>query len=54
MKSEKKQPRTIMELESLLQKLWSKIKLETLENLIRSMPDRVREVSRSQDQYVIK
>ena len=54
MKSEKKQMQTIMELESLLQKLWRNIKLETLENLIRSMPDRVREVSRSQGRYVIK
>ena len=44
MKSEKDQPKNIADLEKLLQGAWKKIKLDTLENLVKSMPDRVRDI----------
>ena len=44
MKSEKDQPKNIADLEKLLQRAWKKIKLDTLENLVKSMPDRVKDI----------
>ena len=46
-------PRNITELEQVLKQTWKQIKLETLENLIFSMPDRVRDVIKNKGHYVI-
>ena len=54
MKSEKDQPKNIADLEKLLQRAWKKIKLDTLENLVKSMPDRVRDIVKNKGYYVIK
>ena len=54
MKSEKDQPKNIADLEKLLQRAWNKIKLDTLENLVKAMPDRVRDIVKNKGYYVIK
>ena len=45
-------PRNITELEEVLKQAWKKIKLETLENLIFSMPDRIKDVIKNKGHYV--
>jgi len=45
MKSEKNQPQNIAELEKLLKTSWRNISLETLENLVSSMPNRLKDVN---------
>ena len=54
MKSEKDQPKNIADLEKLLQGAWKKIKLDTLENLVKSRRDRVRDIVKKKGYYVIK
>ena len=54
MKSEKNQPQNIDQLEKLLKRSWINISLETLENLVSSMPNRVKDVYNSRGHYVIK
>jgi len=44
-KSEKNQPQNIAESEKLLKTSWRNISLETLENLVSSMPNRLKDVN---------
>ena len=54
LKCEKKTPQNLASLEKALQAAWSRIKPETLTNLILSMPDRIKSVITARGQFVIR
>ena len=54
LKCEKKTPQDLPSLEKALQAAWSRIKPETLTNLILSMPDRIKSVIKSRGKFVIR
>lgn len=54
LKCEKTPPPNLASLEKSLQAAWSRIKPETLTNLIMSMPDRVKSVIRAKGKFVIR
>ena len=54
MQKEKSPPKDVDGLTKPLKKSWRNIPLETLENLVNSMPDRVKAVVEAKGHYVIK
>ena len=54
LKCEKKTPQDLPSLEKALQAAWSRIKPETLTNLILSMPDRIKSVIKARGKFVIR
>ena len=54
LKSEKVAPKNLVSLEKALNAAWSRIKVETLTNLVLSMPDRVKSVIKAKGNFVIR
>ena len=54
MKSEKKQSTEIKGLEKLLKRAYSNIKLDTLENQVTTMTNRIRDVVKNKGYYFVK
>ena len=53
-KSEKTQPTNLAALEKSLKRAWAKIESETLENLVKSMPDRIKSVIKAKGHFVFR